>query len=85
MSAFIVDIVFDILTKNDIYANDFMMSYHFKFALNNYEIKHAAINFTSTNDEDYNSLFSIDDIIYSIKTAKDSAAGQDEIYYQIFF
>jgi hypothetical protein len=33
------------------------------------------VKFTSTNDEKYNSLFSIDDLIYSIKTAKDSAAG----------
>jgi hypothetical protein len=40
------------------------------------------INFTSTNDKDYNSLFFIDDLIYSIKTAKDIAAGPDEINYQ---
>jgi hypothetical protein len=40
------------------------------------------INFTSTNDEDYNSLVSIDDLINLIKIAKDSAAGPDKIYYK---
>jgi hypothetical protein len=52
-----------------------------KFQQHKCKAEKEHINFTSTNDEDYNSLFSIDDLIYSIKTAKDSAAGPDKIYY----
>jgi hypothetical protein len=57
-------------------------NYSNKFQQHQCKAEKEHINFTSTIDEDYNSIFSIDDLVYSIKTAKDSAAGPDEIYYQ---
>jgi hypothetical protein len=56
-------------------------NYSNEFQQHKCKAEKESVNFTSRKDEDYNSLFSIDDLIYSIKTAKDSAAGPDEINY----
>jgi potassium voltage-gated channel Eag-related subfamily H protein 8 len=57
-------------------------SYSDEFQQHKGKAEKEHISFASANDEDCNSLFSIDDFFYSIKTASDSAAGPDEVYYQ---
>ena len=37
------------------------------------------INFTSDNREDYNELFSLDELLTSLNKAKDTAVGPDDI------
>ena len=40
------------------------------------------LNFTSDNGEDYNELFSLDELLTSLNKAKDTAVGPDDIHYQ---
>ena len=41
------------------------------------------LNFTSSNNEDYNSLFNITELIYAIAISKDTATGPNDIHYQM--
>ena len=41
------------------------------------------LNFTSDNGEDYNQLFSLDELLTSLSKAKDTAVGPDDIHYQL--
>ena len=41
------------------------------------------LNFTSDNGEDYNQLFSLDELVTSLNKAKDTAVGPDDIHYQL--
>ena len=70
-------------TLADTFANNSSSSHYSKeFQDHKSKIEKHNINFKSKNEEEYNSLFTIDDLIDSIKNAKDTAAGPDEIYYQ---
>ena len=40
-------------------------------------------NFTSSNDEDYNLQFTMDEVDESLSRANDSAEGPDDIHYQL--
>ena len=41
------------------------------------------LKFTSDNGEDYNELFSLDELLTSLNKAKDTAVGPDDIHYQL--
>ena len=41
------------------------------------------LNFKSTNSEDYNKLFNLDELLEAINQSHDSATGPDEIHYQM--
>ena len=42
------------------------------------------LNFTSSNTEEYNSLFNITELKDAIAVSKDTATGPDDIHYQMF-
>ena len=41
------------------------------------------LNFTSDNEEDYNELFSLGELLTSLNKTKDTAVGPDDIHYQL--
>ena len=82
----------DVLTSKTDIANAFAKSMSKVSSADNYDPnfkkfkskqeKHQ-INFDSDNGEDYNELFSLDELVTSLNKAKDTAVGPDDIHYQL--